>query len=228
MRKRTKLAAGAGAALAVAGAGGAVAATQLSPTEESTAIVEDAAKQLGVTPAKLDAALRRAFENRIDRAVDEGTLTQEQADAMKQRLEAGEVPLLGAPFLRGHRDGGFGHRGSGHGGLGPRLGFRNLDAAADYLGVTEEALREALRDGKTLADVAEDEGKTVDGLVQAIVAATTAKLDDEVAEGRLTKAQRDEIVAGLEARTRAFVERARPAGPGFGPHRPRGLPGADA
>lgn len=228
MKKRTKLAAGAGAALAAAGAGGAVAATQLSPSEESTAIVEDAAKQLGVTPAKLDAALRQAFENRIDQALDDGTLTQERADAMKARLEAGQVPLLGAPFLRGDGHRGFGHRGSGPGGLGPRLGFRNLEAAAGYLGVAEEALREALRDGKTLADVAEDEGKTVDGLVQALVAATTERLDEEVAEGRLTKGQRDGIVAGLEARTRAFVQRARPAAPGFGHHLPRVAPPSSA
>ena len=52
MKNRTKLAAGAGAALAVVGAGGAVAADKLTPKEESKAVVEDAAKQLGVDPAK--------------------------------------------------------------------------------------------------------------------------------------------------------------------------------
>ena len=51
MRKRTKLAVSAGAALAVVGGGGAVAATALSPSEESKAVVADAAKQLGVDPA---------------------------------------------------------------------------------------------------------------------------------------------------------------------------------
>ena len=210
MKKRTKLAAGAGAALAAAGAGGAVAATQLSPSEESAAIVEDAAKQLGVAPARLDAALRQAFENRIDQAVEDGTLAKEQADAMKARLEEGDVPIVGVPFFGGHR----------YGGLGPRQGFRDLEAAKAYLGVTEAELREALGEGKTLAEVARAAGKTVDGLVDAIVGATAKKLDEAVTEGRLTKAQRDEIASGLEARTRAFVERARPARPegrGFGP-----------
>ena len=78
MKKRTKLAAGAGAALAVVGAGGAVAANRLSPREESRAVVEDAAKQLGVDPAKLSDALRKALENRIDEAVEAGRLTEEQ------------------------------------------------------------------------------------------------------------------------------------------------------
>ena len=76
-------------------------------------------------------------------------------------------------------------------------------------------------DGETLADVAKEKGKSVDGLVAAIVAATTKRLDEAVAAGRITKAQRDEIVAGLKERTTAIVNGAFPAlkgrgGPGFG------------
>lgn len=207
MKKRTKLAAGAGAALAVVGAGGALAANQLTPSEESKAVVEDAAKQLGVDPAKLSDALRKALENRIDEAVKAGRLTEEQGEAMKQRLEADDFPLFGGP--------GFGHRGFAH------RGFRDLGAAAKYLGVGADALQARLRDGDTLAEVAKDEGKSVDGLVSAIVAATTTRLDEAVAAGRITKAQRDEIVAGLKERTTAIVNGDFPAfkgrgGPGFG------------
>ena len=207
MKKRTKLAAGAGAALAVVGAGGALAANQLSPSEESKAVVEDAAKQLGVDPAKLSDALRKALENRIDEAVKAGRLTEEQGEAMKQRIEADDFPLFGGP--------GFGHRGFAH------RGFRDLGAAATYLGLDEDALQARLRDGDTLAEVAKDEGKSVDGLVSAIVAATTKRLDEAVAAGRITKAQRDEIVAGLKERTTAIVNGDFPAfrgrgGPGFG------------
>lgn len=215
MTKRTKLAAGAGAALAVVGAGGAVAANQLSPSEESNAVLEDAAKQLGVDPAKLSDALRQALENRIDAAVKAGRLTDDQGAAMKQRIEADDFPLFGGP--------GPGSRGFGHGGPGHR-GFRDLDAAATFLGVEEDALRERLRNGATLADVAKDGGKSVDELVSAIVAATTKRLDESVAAGRVTKAQRDEIVSGLKERTTAIVNGDFPAlrgregfgGPDFG------------
>lgn len=204
MKKRTKVAAGAGAVLAAAGAGGAIAATQLSPSEESKAVVADAAKQLGVDPAKLSDALRQALENRIDQAVADGTLTKEQADAMKQRVEADDFPLFGAPLLEA------GHRG----GFGFRAGMRDLDAAASYLGLTEAQLRAALDTGKTLAEVTRQKGKSVDGLVSAIVAATTTRLDEAVANGRMTKAQRDEIVAGLKAWTTDLVNGVRPAFPG--------------
>jgi hypothetical protein len=81
-------------------------------------------------------------------------------------------------------------------------------------------LRAELRDGQTLAEVARAKGKPVEDLVDAVVAATTKKLDDAVADGRLTKAQRDELVAGLEQRTTAAVNGVRPglreAGRGFG------------
>ena len=209
MKNRTKLAAGAGAALAVVGAGAAVAANKLTPKEESKAVVEDAAKQLGVDPAKLSEALRTALENRIDEAVKDGRLSREQGEAMKARIEADDFPLFGG----GH---GFGHRGF------TLHGFRDLGTAAAFLGVGEDALRERLRDGDTLADVAKEKGKSVDALVSAIVAATTKRLDEAVAAGRITKAQRDEIVAGLKQRTTEIVNGDFPAfrgrgGPGFGP-----------
>jgi hypothetical protein len=214
MKKRTKLAGAAGAALAVVGAGGAIAADKLTPSDESKAVVEDAAKQLGIDPAKLNDALKQALENRIDAAVEAGRLTDEQAKAMKQRLESNDFPLFLGPGPA------FGFRGSGH------HGFRDLGAAATYLGVDEDELRERTRNGETLADVAKAEGKSVDGLVTAIVAATTKRLDEAVTAGRITKAQRDEIVDGLKQRTTDIVNGAFPAMKGRGGPPPlRAVPG---
>ena len=174
MRKRTKLALGAGAALAVAGAGGAVAATQLSPSEESAAIVDDAAKQLGVTPERLSDALRQAFARRIDEARADGRLSQEEALRLKERLEAGELPLVGGPV---HKGPGARNRGFGH-----ALHF-GLEAAAAYLGVTEVELRQALRGGRSLADVARAEGKPVGRARRRdSVREQTARLDEAVQE----------------------------------------------
>src|SRR6516225_7887485 len=69
MEKNTKrkLAAGAVAAIAVAGGGAAIGATQFnSPKEESQAVINDAASQLGVDPSKLTDALKKGLENRVD------------------------------------------------------------------------------------------------------------------------------------------------------------------
>ena len=73
MPKRKVIVAGV-AALAVAVTGGAIAATKAtSPKAESQAVVNDAAKQLGVQPSELSAALKKALSNRVDAAVKAGT-----------------------------------------------------------------------------------------------------------------------------------------------------------
>jgi hypothetical protein len=205
MRKRTKIAASAGAALAIAGGGAAVAADRLTPKAESQAVLDDAAKQLGVTPAKLTGALKQALKNRIDDLVQNGVLTKAQADELKQRIDSTEVPLLTSPFFA--RPNGFGV-GPGRG-FGPDLLFRHVKvdfgAAATYLGLDEAELQAALREGKSLADVAKDQNKTVDGLVAAIVASEQKQLDQAVKDGRVTDAQRDQIEANLEERVTQIV-----------------------
>lgn len=198
-RRRTKLFAAVAVLAAAVGAGAAIGATKLtSPKQESQAIVNDAAKQLGIDPGKLSDALKTAIENRIDAALADGRLTKEQADALKARIQAGDAPLLFAPRLGFGHDGGLGH----DGGFGR---FGDLAAAASYLGMTEADLRAALAGGKSLADVAKEKGKSVDGLVQALVDGASAKLDAAVKAGRLTEAQRAEILAGLKQRVADLV-----------------------
>jgi hypothetical protein len=185
-----KVIAGAAAALAVGGAGAGVAATKLtasSPSEESKAIVNDAAKSLGVEPSKLSAALKKAYEDRIDAAVAAGRLTKQQGDELKQRIESGDFPLVGAP--------GFGHH------FGARHEFgHGLDAAASYLGLTEDQLHSRLESGKTLAEIAKAQGKSVDGLKGAMVKDAKTHLDAAVKAGRLSAAEEQRVIAGLQQR----------------------------
>lgn len=197
---KRKVVVGAAAGLAVAGGGAAIAATQFgSPKEESQAVVNDAAKQLGVTPSELSAALKKALENRVDAAVAAGRLTKEQGAELKKRIEAGDVPLFGGPGFAGP-----GHlRGFGH--LGPP---GDLDAAADYLGLTEAQLEKQLNTGKTLAQVAKSRDKSVDGLISALYDSAKKRLDAGVAAGRLTKAQEESILADLKSRLSEFVNNA--------------------
>ena len=211
-RLKTKIVAAAAAAVAVAGGGVAIAATQLgSPSAESQAVINDAAGQLGVEPSKLSDALKKALENRVDAAMKDGRLTRAQGDALKQRIEAGGVPLFGVPLL------GFPFRAHF------RDHFRHLEAAASYLGLTDDQLRAELAARKTLAQIARAHDKSVDGLVDAMTAEATKRLDQAVAAGRLTKAQRDDIAAELKQHLTAFVNGKRPPAPlGGPPFRDRG------
>ena len=169
------------AVLAVAITGGAIAATKANSRKaESQAVINDAAKQLGVQPNELTAALKKALANRVDAAVKAGQITKAEGDAMKARINSGDFPLFGGR-----------HRGGKHE-RGLRI-HRGLDAAAWYLGVTEAQLRTQVSSGKTLAQVAKAQNKSVDGLVNALVKDANAKIDQAVKDGKLTKAQADEI-----------------------------------
>jgi hypothetical protein len=202
---RNKIVAVIAALVVVVGAGAAVGATGArSPKQESEAIVNDAAEQLGVEPSELTAALKTALKGRVDAAVAAGRLTEAQGQAIKERIEAGDVPLFGFGPGPGH------HQVHGlHGGL---------DAAADYLGMTQAQLRTALKDGKTFAEVAKSKGRSVDGLVAAMVADAKERLAEAVKDGRLTRAQSSAMQADLKDRITDLVNNALPARPHFRAH----------
>jgi hypothetical protein len=176
---------------AFASAGAAIAANQPGAKEEQKAVIDDTAKQLGVEPAKLEAALQQALVNRVEQAVKDGRLTRAQADGVIARIKSGDLPL-GGGFGRGGKHSGFGHRGGGFG--------ETAAAAATYLGVSEAQLQTARQAGKSLADVAKEKGKTTAGLKAAMLAAVTKAADAAVTAGKLTKVQRDALVANAPAR----------------------------
>jgi hypothetical protein len=192
LNRKTKIAVGAAAVLAAAGGGVAVAASQAgSPTDESKAVIDDAAKQLGIPSNKLSDALKTALSDRVDAAVAAGRITKAEGDALKQRITSDGFPLLGGL-----------HPGFAYHGI-----FNRLEAAAGYIGVTEVQLRTDLESGKSLAQVAKDHNKPVDGLVNALYADAKTKLDDAVSAGRLTKARETEILGVLKDRITMMVNR---------------------
>ncbi len=203
------------AGLAVAGAGTAIAA---GGSGSDTSFLDAVAAKLGISSEKLLDATKAAAIDQVDAELKAGTITQAQADAMKARIQSGALPFFAGPGM--HR-GGFGH-GPGRGGPGG-----HLDDAAAYLGVTEAELVEQLRAGKSLADVAKAEGKSVDGLKAALLASEKKELDALVAAGTITQAQADAALERREARLDDLVEGT--LGPrgerGFGGPMSRGMGG---
>jgi hypothetical protein len=201
--------------VAVAAGGGAFAATKLdSPSARSQAIISDAAGQLGIDPSKLTSALQKAIDDQIDADVKAGTLTKEQGDALKQRVDSGKLPLLGGFGLGIGPRGKFPVRALGLGPFGA-----DADAAASYLGISTDELRSELQSGKTLAKIATDHGKTADGLVDALVAAAKKNLDKAVSAGRLGSDQEQTMLTRLKTLIQSIVNGTRPA-PGYIPSAP--------
>ena len=158
------------------------------------AFLNDVAGRLHVSPSRLQSAITGALSDRLDAAVKAGRLTQAQADAIKQRMEQrGGVPFLGGPphpF--------FGGPG------GPFVA--GFDAAAGYLGLTPQQLHGQLESDKSLADVAKDRNKDLNGLKTAIQNAAKARLDTAVKNKRITQSQENRLLSGLSQRIDTLVQ----------------------
>jgi hypothetical protein len=168
---------------------------------DKPSLVDDVATRLGVTPEKLRAAFKAALTARVDAAVKAGKLTPEQAAKLKQRIAAGTGLGIGARKAFANRQKAFRDRIAKARAHGP---------VADYLGMTREQLRAELRGGKSLAQLAQAKGKSLDGLVAAMLAPAKARLAKAVENGRLTKARADELLARLTDGAKKLVQRVPP------------------
>ncbi len=184
------------AAMVLAVGGGAAFATTAG--EERDAFLSDIASRLGVEQGELEQALQGAQLDRLDAAVEDGEISEDRAAEIRERIESGEGLLFGG-FRHHHRGGGAG-----------------LETAAAYLEMTPEELRDALP-GSSLAQLAEAQGKSVEGLEQALVDAKRERLNQEVADGRLTEAEAQEKLAEIESRVSDKVNREVPEDAQFGP-----------
>ncbi len=100
--------------------------------------------------------------------------------------------------------------GHGHGGHG--LGQAELDAAAKVLNMTTDELSTALKDGKTLADLATTAGVDIKDVQKAITAVHAvemrARIEAGVADGTISKEKAAWLLEGLD---KGYLD-----GPAFG------------
>ena len=190
MRITAVLAAAVAAVVLAAGASSALAADRPS-------LVDQVAARLGVTPEQLRSAFRATLVARVDAAVAAGKLTPEQGARLKERIAKANGLGLGA--AAGKRKA-LGQK------LGMRLGAKG--PVATYLGMTREALVAELRKGQSLAQIAKAHGKSVDGLVAAMVAALKAHLAKAVENDRLTKPRADALLERITDRLEQLVQRS--------------------
>ena len=174
-----------------AGATGALAADRPSLGDEIAA-------QLGVSPEQLRAAVKAALVARVDAAVAAGKLTPEQGARLKKQIVKANALGLGTRRAFAEKRN-----------VGDRLArsAKRRGPAAEYLGMTREALRAELRKGQSLAQIARARGKSVDGLVAAMVAPVKQRLAKAVASKRLTQQHADALLERITERVERLVQR---------------------
>ena len=140
---------------------------------------EAIANVLGIGVDEYDAALDQAHEQVLAEAVTEGWLTQDQADQMQERMDEG-----------------FGPRMRGKGYWRPRAGGRRLGdplikVAAAELDMPVRDLLAELQDGKSIADVAKEQGVDPQAIAGAFLAKVSERLNQAVENERLTQERAD-------------------------------------
>lgn len=154
--------------------------------------IADIAAEQGIAIDTVVAALVADLEEHLDEHVADGSLTEDEAaeklasaeDRISEKVN--EVPPT--------RD-----RNSG-----PRRGGQLPAAVLEMLGIDGPALREALSEGKSVADIAEENGVEIGDIVSALVDERAAHLAEHVADGSLTE---DEAGEKLEAMEAKIIER---------------------
>ncbi len=153
--------------------------------------VAQVATEHGVDPAGVVNAVVTALTQRIDEAAAQGKIDANRAEQAKQKL-----PDVANRLVNETKQ---------------RRGFRILKdaakAAAKEIGVSDSDLKQARKDGKSIAQVAKDHGKSVDDVVNAIVKAATTDIDQAVKDGKLDAKKADEIKQKLPDRVKQLVNR---------------------
>jgi hypothetical protein len=182
--------------------GGAAIAGYLGLTEEQLRTQLEAGKTLaqiataqGKSVPGLEDVIYADAKSHLDQAVADGKLTAAHEQTMLADLKA-------------HLDDIVNHTGP-PGGL--HVGVRIFGpAVASYLGLTEPELHTQIESGKSLAQIATAQGKSVDGLKAAILAEAKSRLDRAVADGKLTAAQEQTMLTDLKSHIDDLVNRTGP------------------
>ena len=132
------------------------------------ATIAEALEAQGVSSDDATAAIKAEMEERLSEAVADGKLTQEEADeklaeADERIAEMLESTPANREFARNHP-----------------AAARGIGEVADILGLETSEVADALRDGQSLAEIAEDNGVSRDELVSQLVEAATERINEMV------------------------------------------------
>ncbi|BAF60118.1 MAG: DUF2680 domain-containing protein [Pelotomaculum sp.] len=149
--------------------------------------VSKLAANLGLEQDKVTAALEATKKQMLDEAVQQGKITQEQAD----KIASGKGFGLG---MFGPRHGKGDFTGKGFYGRGP-----NLEDAASILGMTVDQLKTELQ-SKKMSQIITEKGMTMDQFHQKMMELKKEAISSAVEEGKLTQEQADKIIEKMGQR----------------------------
>jgi ribosomal protein S20 len=151
------------------------------------------ATEHNVDPGSVVNAVVAALTQQIDQAAAQGKIDANRAEQAKQKL-----PNVANRFVNETKS----KRGRGRAILKDAA-----NAAAKEIGVSVADLKQARKDGKSIAQVAKDHNKSVDDVVNAVVKQATSDIDQAVKDGKLDSKKADQIKQKLPDRAKTLVNR---------------------
>jgi hypothetical protein len=155
----------------------------------------------------LETTVPESIEDVLADLVEDGVITEEQgaqvAEALRERVRD----------FWGHRH-------------AFKVGA-SLETVAGVIGIEVDALRDAVRDGQSIAEVAEANGSSAQAVIEALVAEMNTRVDQAVEDGKLTEERADEIRAEAPDKIESMVNGEFEGRRGPGGHH-RGFGGPDS
>ena len=152
----------------------------------------DTAEANGVSPDAVVDAITASMTERLNQALADGKITAEEAAEKAAGIPEKATGIVNSIPDRKDRD--RGHR------KGAFLGEVLLD-----LGLDPASVREGFSNGQTLGDTAEANGVSPDAVVDAITASMTERLNQALADGKITAEEAAEKAAGIPEKATGIV-----------------------
>lgn len=152
------------------------------------ATLVEIASMNGVSEDDLVAGLVAEAQERLDQAVADGRVDADRAAEISGDLEEKITDAVNGEFERGDRR------------PGARILRHGVETTTELLGIDTETLRTELQSGKTLVEIAAENGVSEDELVDALVADAQERLDEAAADGKIDADEAAEKSAELEER----------------------------
>ncbi|WP_088225246.1 hypothetical protein [Desulfosporosinus sp. FKB] len=151
------------------------------------------ASEKGISTETLTQKLQSALNDRLDKAVASGKMTTEKASQIKSKEDSEIAAKINKPWTDKKDKCDF------HKGIGQSI--------QTIFGMTSDQLKEQLKNGKTLAQIAADRGISKSDLTAKLVSAMASNIDLAVKYNKLTSEKAAKIKANLPQRIDTLINK---------------------
>ena len=167
---------------------------------ESGQTLGEIAEANGIASESVMETIVSLITDRLNEAVAEGKITGEEALEKAVHIQERAEKIVNSPFGEGKADRDRPDREGKN-----RKGFHVIGEVIESLGLEKETLRAGIESGQTLGEIAEANGIASESVMETIVSLITDRLNEAVAEGKITGEEALEKAVHIQERAEKIV-----------------------